>query len=265
MKYLALSGIFLITLVSCQDYSQFIKGDRKATIIPNRVSISSAEVSDWRVGPLRRQEVSKGLRIKLDFPQLEKEHLLELVKIIEIDSWVIRIKRKTLITSETLDSFYVPLLVPGRGKRDLRVKQISAGFINLYYSAAAISTRFEKFQCPAFDHKRVITDFEVIDTNGREDAIRGDKVNASLVSGKMVPYSYRPFPVNAGSEMSGEYHFEIALYNAKEKLRKSNWFELHQAVKVNKEKEVVIKGCKNFKIPKNDSRQDGIQDFQFGR
>ncbi len=257
--------LFSVLLGGCQDYSQVIKGERNMTIIPNRVSISSAEIADWRVGPLRRQEVSKGIKIKLDFPQLETEHLQDLVNTIKIDSWIIRVKRKTLVTSETLDSFYVPLIVPGRGKSKFRIKQVQAGFVNIYYSAAAISTRFEKFQCPAFDHSKEVTDFEVIDTVSREKAIRASRTNASQVSGKLEAYSYRPFPINAGKNLTGEYHFEIALYNAKEKLRKSNWFELHEAIKVSKEKHVDIKGCKNFKIPENDSTIDNVQDFKFGR
>lgn len=235
------------------------------TIIPNRVSISSAEVSDWRVGPLRRQKVSKGIKIKLDFPQLEKEHLQDLVNTIEIDSWIIRVKRKTLVTSETLDTFYVPLIVPGRGKTTFRIKQVQAGFFNIYYSAAAISSRFEKFQCPAFDHSKEVTDFEIINVVGREKAIRASRTNASLTTGKLEPYSYRPFPINGGKDLIGEYHFEIALFNAKDKLRKSNWFELHEALKISKESSVDIKGCKDFKIPKNDSTIDNIQDFKFGR
>lgn len=265
MKSIFMTALLFISLSGCQDYSQFIQGERGITIIPNRVSISSSEVADWRVGPLRRQEVSKGLKIKLDFPQLEKDHLQKLVETIGIDSWIIRVKRKTLITSETLDTFYVPVLVPGRGKSDFRIKQVQAGFLNLYYAAAAISSRFERFQCPAFDHDKVITDFEIIDVYGREKAIRASKRNASLVTGKIERYSYRPFPVNVGKDMTGEYHFEIALYNVKEKLRKSNWFELHEAIKVTKEKSVNIKGCKDFKIPKNDSKLDDIRNFKFGR
>ena len=65
--------------------------------------------------------------------------------------------------------------------------------------------------------------------------------------------------------MTGQYHFEIAFYNHKEKLRKSNWFELHEAVKVSNEKLVTIKGCKDFKIPKYDPKVDNIKDFKFGR
>ena len=265
MKIFITIGLLLLLASSCQDFSKFIKGERNITIIPNRVSISSSEVADWRIGPLRRQEVSKVLRIKLDFHQFETDHLQDLVKTIEIDSWIIRVKRKTLITSETLDTFYVPLLVPGRGKSDFRIKQVQAGFLNLFYSAAAISTRFEKFQCPAFDHDKIITDFEVINVIGREKAIRASKVNANLMTGKLERYSYRPFPINAGKSMIGEYHFEIALYNTVEKLRKSNWFELHEAIKVSGEKAVAIKGCENFKIPKNNSRLDDIQNFKFGR
>lgn len=265
MKLTLMMTFLLISLTSCQDYSQVIKGERDITIIPNRTSISSAEVAEWRVGPLRRQRVSKGLRVKLDFPQLEKEHLRDLVKTLEVDSWIIRVKRKTLVTSETIHLFYVPVLVPGRGKSDFRVKQVPAGFINLYYPAAAISSRFERFQCPAFDHKKLITDFEIIDVVGREKAIRGSKRGTVPVNEKLELYNYKPLPVNAGKDMTAQFHFEIALFNKKQKLRKSNWFELHEAVKITKEKLVTIKGCKDFKIPKYDPNIDNIQDFKFGR
>lgn len=258
--------IFLFLVSGCKEYSQYQKKEHRVTIVPNKVAITSADVADWKVGTLRRETVSKGIRVKLEFPLLEKEHLQDLVKTVEIDSWLIRIKRRTMVTTETLDHFYIPLLIPGQDKKEWRIKQIPAGFVNLYYAAAAVSTRFEKFSCPAFNHKKYITDYEVVDVFSRDKVIRGNRRTPSFYSGKLTKYDYRPFPVNAGMEMNGEYRFEIALFNSKEKLRKSNWFELHQGVKVLEEKSLSkIKGCENFKIPENNSTIDDIQDFKFGR
>ncbi|MBK22419.1 MAG: hypothetical protein CME70_00315 [Halobacteriovorax sp.] len=258
--------ILLFTVSSCKEYAQYQRKDYKVTIVPTQAGISSVDVAKWKVGPLRRQEVSKGVRVKVNFPLLEKEQLKDLVNSMEIDSWLIRIKRRTLITNEVLDSFYVPLILPGRGKTDLRIKQIPAGFVNLYYSAAAVSTRFEKFNCPAFDHRRIVEEFEIKKVESRTKSIRGNRRTPSYYNRKLTPYTYSPFPVNGGKELNGEYHFEIALFNSKEKTKKSNWFAIGEAVKITKESTLPsIKGCKNFKIPERDSKIDEVQDFKFGR
>ena len=262
MKRVLLLGLFLF---GCQDVSEYKRLEHRVTIIPSNMSIDKAEEAVWRVGPLRRQRVSKGVRIKLNLPQLEKNDLKDLVSSLGIDSWLIRAKRRTLITNETLDYFYVPLIVPGTGKSDFRIKQIAAGFINLYYSAAALSTRFEKFPCPAFNHSKQITEFSVEDFPSSDRSIQGNRLNPSLFSGKLTPYTYNPFPINAGKEMNGEYYFEIALFSAKDKFRKSSWFTLSQSVKVTKEKNVKITGCKDFKIPENNSKINDVRDFKFGR
>lgn len=254
----------LLFFVGCQEVSQYKRVDTKVTIAPHKTSIKADEAK-WRVGPLRKQRVSKGIRVKLSFPQLDKKDLKDLISHLGIDSWIVRVKRRTMITNQTLDYFYIPFLVPGRGTSDLRIKQIPAGFLNIYYSAAAISSRFEKFQCPAFDHRKEITGYEVISVNGQDKVIKGSTRNSISFNRKLEPYDYTPFSVNAGKEMNGEYRFEIALFDLKNKLRKSNWFLLPEAVKVTKEKLVALKGCKNFEIPDPDSKIDDIQDFKFGR
>ncbi len=264
MKHLFI--LFTLFASGCQEYADYKRNEHKVTIVPKNAGIGSADIAEWKVGPLRRQRVSKGLRVKLNFPVLDKEHIKDLVSSMEIDSWFIRVRKKTMVTSEVLDHFYVPLTVPGRGKTDLRIKQISSAFVNIYYSAAAISSRFAKFPCPAFDHRKFITDFEVTKVQGRQKSIRGNRRIPSYHSGKLKVYDYSPFPINGGKELSGEYQFEIALFNAKEKTKKSNWFLINDAVKITKEGSLgVIKGCKDFKIPDNNSTIDDIQDFKFGR
>lgn len=262
MKYLIL---LILTLSSCKDISQYLRKGEKATIVPSGTSIAKGEVVTWKVGLLRRQRVSKGIKVKLNFPQLDKADLEDLISELKIDGWLVRVRQRTLVTSQTLDQFYIPLLIPDLGKSDLKIKQVESGFVNLYYSAAAISGRFENFQCPAFGHRRKITKFKVIDIKGADRSIRGDKKGGIRFMEKINTYDYKPLSINIGKTMNGEYFFEIALFNKEKKLRKSNWYTLHQAIKVSGEKLVALKGCKNFKIPEVDSKTDDIRDFQLGR
>lgn len=257
--------LILFVLVGCNNVSEYKRTGTRVMIVPANSGIGLAEVSDWKVGPRRKQRVSKGIRVKVNLPQLDKSDMKDMADTLDVDSWLIRVRRRTLVTNNTLEYIYVPFLVPGRGRSNLRIKQVAAAFINIYYSAAAISARFETFQCPAFDHRTEIVDHEIVQLHGTGKIIKGNKKHTRSLNQKLSPYAYKPLPVNAGKEMNGEYRFEIALFNIKNKEIKSDWFDIGQSVKVTKERVVKLTGCLNFKIPDVDSKKDDVNSFKFGR
>jgi hypothetical protein len=248
--------LFFLIFSSCQKYSQFKEVDGTITILPTVSKIEAINVVKWRVGPRRKQLVSKGIEIKIRFPVLSREHLDHLLEKSNVNAWLITVRKNNLVRSQVMERAYIPLVVPGteKARYRARVRQMKNGYVTIFYADAAVSPRYANFACPAFRHNKLITEVALEETVAQ---------NSPII---LSPFKkdYQPEPVNGEKSLEGRYTIEIALYNSKTKTILSNSYRLSQYAKVLKEKEVPITGCDNFEIPRM-KEGGGIKDFKFGR
>jgi hypothetical protein len=261
--------LFIVLISSCsKEYSEFIlRYNKSVYIIPKDTYVNSVEAITWKVGPAFKQRVSKGIRVKVQFPQLEKDHLKHLNREKKINAWLVRVHKSTLRGTKIIGYLYFPLVTPGsRAGDSVRTRQQEFGIFNIYYAAASLSSRFENFYCPAFKHQKVIGSAGL---NKRKYSLRKLIVSSSeneRVVGRVEKFGYVPSSLNGGMEMKGVYNLDIAFYNSNSNMKKSNYVPLREEIQVAGEYENYITGCTNFKIPpaKFDDG-DRLRKFNFGR
>jgi hypothetical protein len=267
MKFIT-SRIFTIIVLlalsfACTKYSEFSKINNKIIIKPIESGIEKVSPVVWRVGPRKKQRVSKGFEIKIKFPQLESDHLNQILTETDVNSWLIILRKKTLTRNQVLGRSFVPLIVPGTKKS--RLKQMKYGYLRVYYPAAALSTRYENFTCPAFKHKLKITKIKVQKLAESNTPLKLSPNKRTRVSQVVKRFEYNSEKINGGDLLAGDYQVEIAFYNSGSKIKYSNVFRLSQIAKVIKEERVSIRGCENFVVPNISPRSEGIEQFKFGR
>jgi hypothetical protein len=264
-KWALLALLFLVT--SCDQKSTLIYEGQNAIVRATSSGIKEADEIQWGVGALRKQTVSKGFRLKIDFPLLEEEDLVRIVKEKSVAAWLVRIKRVRNGNPEVLGYVTIPLTsAMARGGEKRKPQQLKSAYLNIYYAAAALSRRFENFECPAFDHKKRIGDVEEVLEPTRSALLILSQSEAKQVTVRSEPLGYAPVVINGGMELDGEYIIELAFYNDEEKRQLSNFIELAASIKILNEETVNLKGCQNFQIPPRDENEEAkYREFKFGR
>lgn len=258
--------ILILIFSSCQKYSQFKDVNGHITILPTESKIEELSIVKWRVGPKRKQLLSKGIEFRLRLPVLSKDGLQHLLEESKVNAWLVTVRRNNRIREEVIERAYIPLVVPGSDKSRFkaRIRHMKHGYVRIYYRDAAVSHRYSEFSCPAFKHNKLITKVKIEETVIQHSPIILSPHKKDKIMGKVNPFSYRPEPVNGDKSLEGRYSVEIALYNSETKTVLSNYFRFPQYAIVEREKEVIITGCHNFKIP-DFKEGGGIKDFKFGR
>jgi hypothetical protein len=258
--------IFLSS-VGCSDNSEYFPGRQGSFVVKSEdLEITKVKVIKWRVGPLRRQVVSKGFIIKFDVPVLSKSNLKKMTKNSSIDSWLLTIMKKSDRGTSTIGRSYIPIKMAGiRKGSDERYNRLKQAIVKIKYAAASISSRFEKFMCPAFDHRFIIDSPEVEERGSREYNFSSSPIDNHRIVGKIEPMGLGGFEINGGKSLEGEYYIEVALYSSKDKTRRSNFVRYNEIVKIANQNVVRLKGCASFKIPIREDLRDGVNDFKFGK
>ncbi|TNF30947.1 MAG: hypothetical protein EP319_03750 [Deltaproteobacteria bacterium] len=258
--------ILLFFLNSCQEYSQFNEVNGTITILPTESKIEDIQIVKWRVGPRRKQLVSKGIEIRMKFPILSSESLEHLIEKSNVNAWLVTIRRNNLVREEVMERAFIPLVIPGTDKSryKARIRQMKNGYVRVFYADAAVSHRFADFSCPAFKHNKLITSVQIEEIAPQNSPIILSPHRKDKILAKVNEFSYQPEPVNGEKSLEGRYSIEIALYNSKTKTVLSNSYRYAQYAVVENEKEVPITGCENFEIP-DIKEGGGIKDFKFGR
>lgn len=267
-KFFILISLVFASLftIACEKKSQYSVKDGIASILPLNAGAESVNVVPWTVGILGKKKVAKGIGVKISFPILEHDDILDLIENRSINSWLVRVRRRYLGRTEVLGYLYVPLALPGSKDSSVRIKQTKGGFFSIYYSAAAISSRFEKFDCPAFDHNLWIDEAVIFNEKSPDSMISTSPSEMEVISAKIEAFSYSPITLNGGSSLGGEYIIDLALFNYSTKRKYSNFLELDQKVRVAKEIPVSIDGCAGFQIPrKEEEEEEEDKKFKFGR
>jgi hypothetical protein len=255
----------LVLFISCSENTKVQINPGSVRVMPESMGVTALENISWRVGPLRRQEVSKGVRVEFTMPYLPSDAMETIIERYEVDSWLIRLRRKGLMKNNVLVMAYMPLFAREypRG-RNLRIRQSKKLTFRVHYHAAAVSTRFSNFMCPAFEHDLKLNDISVKNNSERMGTAVVSGVGKNRVLGKVEKFDYN-LTVNGGSTLQGEYIVEMAFYNSEKKNRHSNWMTLADTGVVGRESSVRLKGCENFKIPDRPVDEDALKKFKFGR
>jgi len=229
------------------------------------LEIKNVEIIEWKVGPGYNQEVSKGLRFKMSMPMMNSRDLQSMLAIGTINSWMIRVTRKETFMNNVLGRMYMPLKTQ-KQKRAAFVGdvQVEEAFFEIYYAAASPSKRFERFNCPAFDHDKVIEKVDIRRSGGRAiPKLVSSPIVSIAEGGKVEEFGFRPALFNGGMSLAGEYNIEIALYDFEKKVRRSDFVAYPQTVIISAERSKQIKGCAKFNIPQRN--ESSGSEFQMKR
>ena len=225
-------------------------------IKPKRLHIDDPSIIDWPVGPLRNRTLSKGIEFRIHLPKIPDDELLKIIQAYKIDSWIINIRRKSSGSVKTLRYFYIPIVNQAsmaiQGSTTHKPHQRKDVNIKVYYVDAAVSDRFEHFQCPALGHNLVIREARLLERKSFDRFITIQSKTGSPFQHRADRYQSSSSKINGGKSLLGEYSVEIALYNSLDKRLFSNFYALKNVVKVSVERTRAIAGCANFKIPKED-------------
>ena len=228
----------------CQEYSEYKKTPHQGIIItPHGVKIKNVKILGWKVGQNYKQEVSKGIKFHFILPSLKKEHLQNLTKM-GIDSWAVKVTRKRIASSETLDYFTIPLVIPQKqfiGTDNF--KPMKSGRVNIFYASSFISTDNSSGVCPKLGHRKIITELKIKREKSTTQHLHVSFINEASLKIKSRYIAYEPEKINAGSNLKGIYVIEFALYNKKKQKLMSNWFSLNEKIFIDMEKEIILKGC----------------------
>ncbi len=265
MNYLLI--LSLLFICSCTDYAEVKKTGAGSFIAPKSLRVKDYKIEKWRVGrPVRRQVVSKGIRIDVMFPRLSREDLDNILVEYSVNAWLLKVRRRSYAVNSVVGYIYIPLVVPGTQESNkYRRHQIKQGAFSIYYSAAALSKRFEGFECPAFDHNRYVDEVEIDERDTTLERLFVGKQTDDYVGAKVNQFSYSGNILNGGASILGDYTVQLALYNSDTKRRKSNFIELREVIRIVDEKTTNINGCEGFEIPIREEEGNKIEQFKWSR
>ena len=234
----------IIILGGCQRYSEYKKTPQGSIIItPHGIKIKDLKVIRWKVGRNYKNEVSKGIKFHFILPLLKKEYLQDLTTM-DVDSWIVKISRKRIISSKHLDYFTIPLLIPQKqimGSRDF--KPMRSGRVNIFYASSFVRLDNSTSACPRLGHRKVIPKIKIKKQKSLDKSLYVSFVNESSLRVTSQYTGYEPEKINGGMSLHGTYIIELALYSAKHKKLRSNWFLVNEAIVIDTEKEVNLLGC----------------------
>ena len=260
--------IILATFSACTKNAELVVKDKVFYIHTTDAKVTDVEEVVWKVGPYQKQRLSRGVRIHFTFPLITNDAAKILHEKRKADSWLIRLRRKTFVSSKIIGHF-ASTFVNQSNSRKVRYQRPSGGALRVDYAASAISMRLGSLSCPSLGHRKRITETEVANTSQQNrQTLTSLPSDTFYVSPRVEAISYHPVVVNGGNQLKGNYHLEVALYNQEKKQRLSNWLKIKKTASVKAIEEVVVRGCKNDYFPGKEDNSKGsrelIRDFKFG-
>jgi hypothetical protein len=230
----------------------------------NDVQLDDVREIKWKVGRYQKDIVTKGIRVRFELPLLKDEGMEKLYKK-GIDSFVIRMKRRTLGRVETMGYYSLEFASPHpRSPKEIRFKRNKVGSLGVNFAAGSISERLNRLSCPAFNHRLRLKTFEVKRDREFGQLWSIGSMENRRISAKVTPIAYTPIVINGGMGLTGEYFVEVAFYSQKTHEKRSNFVRLYDSANVGKSEAVYIKGCSNAAAP-NRGSEDPVDKFKFSR
>lgn len=253
--------IILFLAFSCRPTSDVTSDPQQTSIRWHDGGIDSVKVEPWAVGPLKRQKISMGARIKILFPQLRDSDVEMLANKHKVDSWLVTFNRASMGTKERLGAFYMPLF-----RSSGKAARAEVGYIDFFYAAASISARLRALECPTLNHRYVLAEAKVRETTTARGLIVLGPMQESIFMGKAERLEFQRNIINGGTTLSGEYQIGLSFYNSNTNKLLSNEVIAPQVLTLANEQVEFVRGCENQKTPPVDEGGDGsIKTFKFGR
>jgi hypothetical protein len=261
MKFL----ICIFILLSCARKADYEKTGQFGVLSNYDSTVNSVDIIDWKVGPgIKKVVLSQGFLVKLNLPQLKSEDVMRMFEEDQVNSWLIRVvQKKGYGHRRMLGQFYAPIIRSNPRSQKVSAATLKSVFVKIVYAAVAPSKRFENFICPAFGHDRYIDNAEI----DREQIQLPNLVMApgALLQSDPARAEITPMQFNGGTELKGDYQFEMAFYDYENKRIKSNFFTIPYTVKILKENQKLIQGCQGVGIPDRPEERDKIREFKLSR
>ncbi len=258
--------LVLVLISSCRDYADVVVDTQGTTVEWYTGGVDSVAVSPWRVGKYRKQLLSMGARVKIELPAIKASDIELLSEKYDVDSWLVTLMVSSLGRKERLASFYVPLFKKSGRSGAIGVSSVEMGYLDLFYSAAAISSRLRELECPGLGHRYLVEKAEVRELPEKRKIFVLNGMEQYNYLGKVEKLDFQRNIINLGKTISGEYQLLFAFYNHKQKRVLSNQVVAPQVIELGEETIQSIKGCENLETPPDKSGAPGsIQNFKFGR
>lgn len=236
MKALLLT---ILLSYSCTQKAHLSKDAMGLKLTNVQMEMSHLNEIDWLVGKHKEAKVTQSLIFVVDMPKVGEDDLEHLTKTKNIDGWIIRVIAQRGSESQDLGSLYT-LFKSKKTSRGQGSGAPSSVSIKIYYASAYPSERFRFFHCPAFDHRKRITEMK----------FSGDKEPFEISVDFAIPYPEKshlielsPSSFNGGNSLVGEYFIEIAPYDSVKKLIHGNFKRIPRYLEVVTEENVSVKSC----------------------
>ena len=243
--------IFIFAFSGCTRYSKLQKNEQGDFFFQTTdLHLKKVKIIPWPVGIKEKDTISKGMSLSVTYPKLKKEDLEKLHDKYGVDSWIVRVRKSSTLGSRVLGYFYTPIFQPGRfGIKNLRARQIKSSEVLVYYTAAAISDRLQAFPCPVLNHRRKITDWKLSKISNAPITMTITPGIGIPLQAKLDPFSYVPQMINGGIELLGRYSLEFAAFDFHNKRVISDWIDIPEHFKIDREEEIVLPDCTNWEPP----------------
>jgi hypothetical protein len=229
--------------------------------------LEKPKLENWKVGRDFATTINKGFLIGLKLPVLSNKDAEQLWREKKVDSWYIRIFRLGHMGHEVMLQLVAPYGTVKHG--EFSKGSISKIAFNIHYAAAAMSTRLANLQCPAMNHRKIISDFILRDESPDFRVMTVSAIEENPPSGKVESFSFGKIIVNGGSSLKGTYSAEISFYSSIYKKIMSNAVNFPQVILITKEDEVDVPGCTDVEVPSynpdDPANKRDTESFKFGR
>ncbi|MBF0361324.1 MAG: hypothetical protein HQK49_09945 [Oligoflexia bacterium] len=264
--------LILLLLSSCSEKIEIkVEGENKKVTVDNiNIKIDEYTIQSWEVGINKKSIVTSNIAIIVIYPPIGKDKFSMLTIKYPIDSWIIRVKKKTRSTGYKIIGYTI---IPFN-YQDLENHSLFNGdnrvSIKLAYDAS-FPTAWIKYPCPPIEHKKLVEEINLLDVS----EINGNKDNLSLVNKTDVyphnsvtiddrdiykPDASVPVELTVGSSMLATISFEFALYSQKDKLIYSEFIPSRNVLEVAKESDVEAIDCNSYN-PKLERHSPKKYDF----
>lgn len=258
MKFLLM--LLILFLFSCTPHTSLMMDKEKIVGFSELGSkIDSIQISEWHVGDHHAKELHKGFILHVRLPKIKVEDLKKVLRETKVDSWLIKLVKKSRGEEKELILLQVPYVGSFFRPGELKFETPEYAYINVYYTPAAVSSRVANLKCPIMNHRKLIDDYEIVKEEQNKNLIIGYN---ELLSSTPVRNHILPETVDGGASLIGQYEVYIALYNEKDKIRYSDFLKIGNTLNILKEKEEEVRECDGFVPPTPESYDEKMKKFR---
>ncbi len=211
---------------------------------------------NWDVGKNLATQISKGVIVEVTLPIFTSNSLQVLKDKERVDSWLIKVMKKSSDHDYLLGMFYLPFTISSSGKIDQR----DYALFHILYGSGQFVPQGSKIKCPDFGHDRKLGQIEINNISQDNALIYLSDADKKIVQEKIETPKWGEVIISAGISMVADYTTQICLFNSKEQLQISSCYTLPQIIRIKKEDRVAIPGCDSYQDPaskfKNESQKD---------